>query len=763
MTQHVIKIGLAGNPNVGKTTIFNALTGKNQKVGNYPGVTVEKKEGVIKYGNYQLKIFDLPGIYSLTAYSTDEVVARNFLLDDKPDIIVDVVDATNIERNLFLCLQLRELDIPVLCAMNILDQAESMGIKINTVELSRLLDLPIVNTVGSAKKGIDNLLKEIVNLYESKAISDRKIYYGEAIEKEIANIEAIINQDGDFNRNYSPRWLAVKLLEKDTNANTKIALHQYFSELESTTQASIKTIEKKFQTDSEIVLSEQRYSYIHGAVTETVSRETQNKIQISEKIDKILMNKYLGLPIFLFILWAIFQLTFTLGEYPMGWLETGFGMLGSFATKTIPEGPLQSMVVDGIIGGVGGVLSFVPLIIILFILLSFLEDTGYIARTAFLVDKFLHIFKLHGQSFLPMILGFGCSVPAIMSSRTLRNSKDRIVTTMIIPFMSCGAKLPVYVLLAGAFFPKHAGNVVLSIYILGVVLALLTALLIKKLILKGESSPFVMELPPYRMPGLTSIARNTWQKTRQYLKKAGTMLLAASILIWAAVSYPKPSQKEAEYDKITTDYANNPVRVDSMTSSIAAYVSGDLSVDKIENATDRETLAKSLAEIKSGKTTIEKVAVERLSSLSKSYTEHIKSEDALEYSIAGRLGKVLEPLVKPIGFDWKIATSVVTGFAAKEAVVSTLGVLYKVGEDESESSNMGLREALRKDSTFNPLVGYILMIFTLIIAPCIAALSAIRAEVGWRWLAFGIGYTFLLAWSLGFIVFQIGSFFKLGI
>lgn len=709
-----IKVGLAGNPNTGKTTLFNAITGKNQKTGNYPGVTVEKKEGIIEYKDYTIRVFDLPGIYSLTAYSLDEVVSRNFIIDEKPDVIIDVIDATNIERNLYLCMQFRELGVPIVGAVNIYDQAEQMGIKIDLQTLSDLLDIKLVKTIAKKREGIEELLDSVINIFNQETSAYRKVFYGHELEKEIESIKTLINSDVDFVKSYSSRWLAIKLLEKDSNAYEKINLHKNQKEIKSALLKSIVNIEKHFQTDSEVVVSEHRYSYLHGAVSESVTRSKINKIQISEQIDSILLNKYLGLPIFIFILWAIFQLTFTLGEYPMNWLESGFTWLSQFASSVLPDGILQSLIVDGIIGGVGGVLSFVPLIIILFILLSFLEDTGYIARSAFIVDKFLHIFKLHGQSFLPMILGFGCSVPAIMSSRTLRSSNDRIVTTLIIPFMSCGAKLPVYVLLAGAFFPAHEGNIVLSLYLIGVFLALITALVINKVFLKGQSTPFVMELPPYRMPTLNSIGKNTWQKTQKYLTKAGTMLLAASILIWAAVSFPKPIQEGKKYDDLSETFVKNNINE------------------------------------------------ENLESLKTEYIEKYKAEEALEYSVAGRIGKFLEPIVRPIGFDWKIATSVVTGFAAKEVVVSTLGVLYRVGKDSDESS-ISLRQALQEDATFNPLVAYILMLFTLIIAPCIAALSAIKAEIGWKWLFFGIVYTFLLAYGLGYAIYQIGLFLNIGV
>jgi len=524
----------------------------------------------------------------------------------------------------------------------------------------------------------------------------------------------MIGQDNSFLRIYPKRWMAIKLIEKDLNVLQKIDSHCNAEMIREKSKECIKRIEAHFGRDSEIVVSEQRYAYVHGAVTEAVQKIERGGFQISEWIDKVLLNRIFGLPIFLFILWGIFQATFKIGEVPMGWMEALFSFLSEKASLAIPAGFFHSLVVEGIIGGVGGVFSFVPLIIILFLFLSILEDTGYMARAAFIMDKFLHIFGLHGQSFMPMILGFGCSVPAIMASRTLKSPKDRIMTVLITPFMSCGAKLPVYVLLAGAFFANNAGNVVMSIYLVGVVLALLSSILLRSTIFKGEETPFVMELPPYRMPTFVGISWHVFEKTWMYLKKAGTVILAASIIIWVITTFPILKEDPLKYEGLAKNY-------------------------KIENAGS-----------KIFETDIKK------------YVDAAKAEDKMEHSIAGRAGKFIEPVIRPIGFDWKIGISAITGFAAKEVVVSTLGVLYRIGTGEDEESE-SLRDAIRKDKAFNPLVAYNLMLFILIVAPCFAAQSMMGSEIGWRWVGFHFIYTFVLAWLLCFTVYKVGIAFGLGV
>lgn len=712
MSNKIVRIALAGNPNSGKTTLFNSLTGAHHKVGNYPGVTVEKREGVRTRGDRQYHFIDLPGVYSLTAYSIDEVVARDFILDEKPDIIVDVLDSTNLERNLYLCLQIQELGIPVIGALNMSDEAEAKGIQIDEKNLADTLGIPMIKTVGPKGSGTELLLDRIDQVNdrfrnrEAEHTAGRRINYREEIETKLEDLQKLIMEDANFSAKYPVRWLAVKLLEKDANAYTRLKEHTKAAGIEAAAQEATAWIDKHFGKDSEIIVSEQRYGYIRGAVQESVRIIKTIDFSLTETIDKVIMNQFLALPIFLFVLWSVFQLTFILGEYPMLGLENFFSFLSAVMEGVLGEGPLRSLVVDGIIGGVGGVFSFVPLIVILFFLLSILEDVGYMSRAAFATDKLLHAFGLHGQSIFPMMLGFGCSVPAVMASRTLKNPRDRIITVIITPMMSCGAKLPVHVLLAAAFFPDNAANMVMLIYAVGVVLALCSALVLKRTVLKGDPTPFVMELPPYRAPTLQGVFWHVWEKTWQYVKKAGTIILASAILIWAITSFPKYEMPDETYQELAhTFMAENP-------------------------ETDDETL--------------------------EAWLDTVTTQSGLEYSYAGRLGKLIEPIFRPMGFNWKFAAASVTGFAAKEVVVSTLGILYRIGTEEDEESE-GLREAIREDPDMSPLVAAVFMIFTLVIPPCFAALATIKAELGWKWLGFEVAFLLMLGWTLCSITFQVGS------
>jgi len=702
-----LKVALAGNPNAGKTTIFNALTGAHHKVGNYPGVTVEKREGSRTRNGRRYDFIDLPGVYSLTAYSIDEVVARDFLLDHKPDVIIDVMDSTNLSRHLYLCLQFQELGIPVIGALNMSDEAEGKGIKIDEKMLGDVLGIPMVKTVGPKGSGMDRLLDAVDAVADERAAGPVKsVRYGAEIEEKLERLESAIAGDSSFASRFPARWLAVKLIEKDDHAFDKLAGHSDGAGIAALAKEASAWIDGHFGKDAEIVMSEQRYGYIRGAVKESIKIEKKTDFSLTEAVDKVVMNRFLALPIFIGVLWSVFQITFKLGEYPMGWLESLFGWLGGVVSAALPEGLLQSLIVDGVIGGVGGVFSFVPLIVILFFLLSLLEDIGYMSRAAFATDKILHTFGLHGQSVFPMMLGFGCSVPAIMAARTLKSPRDRIVTILVIPFMSCGAKLPVHVLLAAAFFPNHAGNMVMLIYAIGVFLALGSSWILKRTALRGETTPFVMELPPYRAPTVSGVLWHVWEKTWHYIQKAGTIILASSVLIWAITTFPAYEPTDAELRGAQASFlAANP------------------------DATDDDVAAR---------------------------LETVTAELSLANSAAGTIGKFIEPVFRPLGFDWKLGVATVTGFAAKEVVVSTLGVLYSVGTEESEESE-GLREALRNDPNWTPLLAFVMMIFTLVIPPCFAALATIKAELGWKWLGFAFAFMMILGWVLGAAIFQIGS------
>jgi ferrous iron transport protein B len=699
-----LTIALAGNPNSGKTTLFNAITGAHHKVGNYPGVTVEKREGIRVRGSKQYRFIDLPGIYSLTAYSIDEVVARDFILDEKPDIIVDVLDSTNLERNLYLCLQFQELGIPVIGALNMSDEAEAKGILIDEKNLSQSLGIPLVKTIGPRGIGIDALL-DVIDASVIAPPDPHSIHYGGEIESRLEILQKLIAADTAFSARYPVRWLAVKLLEKDSNAYERLNEHEGAVQIEAAAREAVDWLDKHYGKDSELIVTEQRYGYIRGAVKESIKIVKHGDFSLTETIDRVIMNRFLSLPIFILVLWSVFQLTFLLGEYPMGWFESFFGLLSNFFLNVLPEGLLRSLIVDGIIGGVGGVFSFVPLIVILFFLLSILEDVGYMSRAAFATDKLLHTFGLHGQSIFPMMLGFGCSVPAIMASRTLKSRRDRIITVLITPLMSCGAKLPVHVLLAAAFFPGHAAGMVMLIYAAGAVLSLVAALVLKQTVLKGDPTPFVMELPPYRAPTLQGVLWHVWEKTAMYIRKAGTVILASAILIWAVTSFPSFSFSQEEtarvYDAISAEYPG----------------AGSEELD--------------------------------------SRFETIRVQAKLEYSYAGRLGHFIQPVFRPLGFDWKLAAASVTGFAAKEVIVSTLGILYRVGTEENEESE-GLRDAIAGDPNMRPLIALVFMLFTLIIPPCFAALATMKAEIGAKWVCFEIAFLLGLGWITGCIVYQIG-------
>lgn len=703
-TVKTIRIALAGNPNAGKTSMFNALTGSHHKVGNYPGVTVEKREGSLEYRDVIFHLIDLPGIYSLTAYSLDEVVTRDFVLDEKPDIVVDVLDSTNLERNLYLCLQFQELGIPVAAALNMSDEAEQNGLVINDAMLSRTLGIPMVKTVGTEGKGKEALLDAVLEAVE-KGSSGKMPNYGVEIEAKLTLLEAGLKSDTAFSDKYPPRWMAIKLIENDDHAIATLAQHAAGADLKAQAEEYRAWLSKHFGKDAEIIITEQRYGYIRGALKEAVKRVPRFKASVTESIDKILMNEFLGLPIFFLIIWGIFKVTFAIGEFPVQVLEQFFKGLSKVLLTALPAGLLRSLLVDGIIAGVGGVFSFVPLIVLLFLSLSILEDTGYMSRAAFLTDKFLHAFGLHGQSFMPLMLGFGCTVPAIMATRTLKSPRDRIATILAVPFMSCGAKLPVYVVLAAAFFTKNPGTVVMGIYGAGVILSMLSTVFLRKTVLKGQTTPFVMELPPYRMPTIRGIFWHVWEKTWHYVKKAGTVILAASVLIWVITTFPQVGYET----ELSSRFADEVRSAASGASS-----------EQLEHAVSTRL-----------------------------------AEYQLEHSIAGSIGKFLTPVLQPLGFTWKIGVALIPGFTAKELVVSTLGILYGAQIDGGDGAS--LQDALRSDPRMNPLAALTLMVFILVMPPCFASLATIRAEAGNRWMLFQVGYSLTLAWVLALVVRVVGG------
>ncbi len=708
-----ITIALAGNPNSGKTTIFNNLTGAKQHVGNYPGVTVEKKTGEKNYKGYKINIVDLPGTYSLTASSIDEVVARNFIIDEKPDVAVDIIDASNLERNLYLAVQLIELGVPLVLAFNMSDMAKAKGSKIDIELLSKLLGSPIVETVGYKNKGTDELLETILKVASKKDKSAIDIKYGEEIENELEKISKLIESKYILPEKFSSKWVALKMLEDDSEVIRKVKgeARDAYVEIKEQVSKSRKHLKNILRDDPEIAIADARYGFISGALAEAYEETEQDKITTTEKIDKVLTNRILGLPIFGLLMWLVFQFVFKVGAYPMDWIDMGFSKLGELFSTALPEGLINSLIVDGIIGGVGGVIIFTPNIILLFFCIAILEDSGYMARAAFIMDRIMHKIGLHGKSFIPMLIGFGCTIPAYMGARILDNKKDRLVTMHVNTFMSCGARLPVYILLAGAFFPKIAGNVIFSIYVIGIIMAILMAKLLRSTRFKGESSPFVMELPPYRIPTFKGILLHTWERTWLYLKKAGTIILAISIIMWILFTFPMIG---GNYSK---DY--------------------DAEIASIEQSFESDEIT-------------EEEYVEGINEI-----ESLKNAEALAYSAAGRVGRFIEPVFKPLGFDWKLAVASISGIGAKEVVVSTLGTLYSIEEANEESPS--LRENIAEE--YNPLIGYNFMLFTLLYFPCMAGMAVFRREAGRKEMWFQIGYTLLLAWVVGFIVYQIGRIF----
>ncbi len=706
MPKQTFTVALAGNPNSGKTTIFNNLTGTRQKVGNWPGVTVEKKQGHVKQNGYDITLVDLPGTYSLTAYSIEEIVARDFILDEKPDVVVVIIDASNLERNLYLATQIRELDTKVIFALNMVDVAQENKIKIDKKKLSELLDVPVVPMVGTRNEGTDLLLNTIISVADpTQRIThqSRRVKYGHEIEKAISMLETFIRKNSKDKIPYNPRWTAVKLLEDDkvvkervlngTGAHGTAILDEAFK--------GRRRIFDFFNDEPEIVMTDQRYGFIAGIIREVQKTSSENRVDISRNIDKILTNRILGIPIFICLMWGMFQTTFTLGAYPMEWLDSGVGWVGRTASRLLPPGIFQDLVVDGIISGVGGVIVFLPNIMILFFFIALFEDTGYMARAAFLMDKVMHLIGLHGKSFIPMLMGFGCNVPAIMATRTLESKNDRILTILINPLMSCSARLPVYILLAGTFFAANAGNVIFSMYLLGIILAIAIGRLFRTIFFKGEAAPFVMELPPYRVPTFKNLMLHMWDRSKIFLRKMGGIILVGSVIVWFLSSFPQNIQHSTPQ--------NRP-----------AEYSAEMTRD-----------AATIAEVK------EAWGVERM-----------------ENSYIGRLGKFIAPVFAPIGIDWRGSVAILTGLVAKELVISTMGVLYAAGDEENESE--ALQSALRK-SGMTSAAALSFMVFVLIYIPCFATIATIRRETNsWKWTFFSITYSTILAWIVAFIIYQGG-------
>jgi ferrous iron transport protein B len=716
-TRH-IQVALVGNPNSGKTTLFNHASGSKEKVGNYAGVTVDSKVAGYKQSGYTFSIVDLPGTYSIKSYSPEEIYIRNYIFENKPDIVVNIVDASNIERNLYLTTQLIDMGIQVVIALNMYDELEKKGDILDYASLSRLLGVPVVPTVSTKGKGIKNLFKEVIEVYENREPVVRHIHinYGTEIEDSISSIQSRIKIDENrtFTNIISARYLSLELLENDKEYSKNITRCVNSADIIDIARIESAKLEKLFSDPLETVITDLRYGFISGALKETLTPSKVEKLQKTKIIDDYLTNKYLGIPLFAFFMWLTFFTTFKLGGYPKHWLEIGTGKLSELISNSLPSGIFRDFLVEGIIGGVGGVIVFLPNIVILFLFISFMEDTGYMARAVFIMDKVMHKIGLHGKSFIPLFMGFGCNVPAIMATRIIESRRDRLITMLITPFMSCSARLPVYILFISAFFAKSQALVLLLLYMLGALFAVLSALFLKRFILKSVDIPFVMELPPYRIPTARSIYKHVWFRTGLYLKKIGGVILIASVIIWILTYFPRTVTFSRDYDAEISKVAN-------------------LNIDKNEK-----------------EVSINKLMLE------------LKSEKQSK-SFMGIIGRSIDPVMKPLGFDWRLSVSILSGLAAKEVVVSTLGVLF---QSDSHYNKASLVEKIQTQTDnsgnrlFTPLMAFSFMLFILTYFPCVGVVAAIKRESGsWKWASFVVIYTTGIAWLLSFTVYQLGSLF----
>ena len=747
------KIAIAGNPNSGKTTIFNALTSARQHVGNWPGVTVERKEGKFSFEDVSVTVVDLPGTYSLASYSIEETIARGYIIDEHPDVVVNIVDAANLQRNLFLTTQLIELGAPLVVVLNMMDMADEKGLEIDIATLGVLLGVPVVKMIGRTGQGLAELKQAIARV--ATAGTDKreiKIPYPRELEEEISSLTNELAYRKIARGRL--RWRAVKLFELDKTSTEKLAILPDSENLLAQIETAIQRIEGIYKETSRAIISHARYGFIQGALRECVRQTKTTPSDYSRRIDKVLTNKWLGLPVFAAILWLMFQLTYTIGAYPMDWIDSGVAGLMSSLGQLLPVGMLSSLIVDGVIGGVGAIAVFLPNIFILFFVIALLEDSGYMARVAFIMDRVMHSIGLHGKAFIPMIMGFGCNVPAIMGTRILESRRDRILSILINPFMSCSARFPVYVLVAGAFFPQQAGTVIFSLYVLGILAAIGSGKLFSRTILAGLSRPFVMELPPYQRPTGRSLILHTWERGIIFIRKMGTVILTGSILIWALGYFPRNVSLSKDYSlvesKILQQSMVNQKEIDlrfeqSVTSSRDRYSSLLIPFDE---CSEYQLLVRQKLALHANINANRDSLINDL--------RYGRMAETVEQKWIGRLGKLIVPVVAPLGFTWRESVALVTGFVAKEIVVSTYGVLFGVGSDVTEE-NVGIIENLRK-SGMTPLVALAFLVFTLLYTPCLATVAVIKRETGsWGYTAFSVIYSLILAWLLAFSVYQIGS------
>lgn len=727
--KHVIRVALVGNPNCGKTSLFNVASGSHEHVGNYSGVTVDAKEGRFEYKGYKFVLVDLPGTYSLSAYSPEELYVRKNLIDNVPDVVINVVDASNIERNLYLTAQVIDMNLKVVMALNMYDELKDKGDELDIKQLGYLLGMPVCPTVSRDGTGIPELFDTVIKIYtqsDPKLARHIHINHGAELEKSIDRIKLLLQKNQSLRDKYSTRYLAIKYLEDDKDIEKIIDTLPNRDEIISARVIEEQRIIDLLHTNTESAIVDAKYAFIQGALAETFKphQDATPRKTVTDKIDAIVTNKWMAFPIFIAVLYLIFQTTFAVGDYPMQWIDWFVGKFGDFVATFMAGGWLKDLVVDGIISGVGSVLVFLPNILILYFFISLMEDSGYMSRAAFIVDKLMHKIGLHGKSFIPMVMGFGCNVPAIMATRAIESRKSRMITIAIIPFMSCAGRLPIFVLLAGAFFPHNAALVLLGIYLLGIVLAILSAIVLSKFV-KDDDLPFVMELPPYRIPTAKAIWRHTWEKGQQYLQKMATTILICSVIIWFLGYFPKNKELIAAQEEYAT---------------LAQTPAGRLSANADEVDVNAATATK-------------QELMTRIDSLY-AYQQ--------ENSYIGQLGRMVSPALDPLGFNWKMDVGLLTGIAAKELVVSTLGVMYSEGAKVSEGHDMSedtqLQSALVNDVT--PAAALSFMVFILLYFPCVATFVAIKNETGkWRWAVACCAYTMAVAWIMSFIVYRLALIF----
>ena len=710
----IINVALIGNPNCGKTSLFNIVSGAHEHVGNYAGVTVGAKAGTVKYRGYKFNIVDLPGTYSLSAYSPEELYVMRYLNQEMPDVIVNVVVASNLERNLYLTTELIDMNRSMVIDLNMYDELERSKAVLDYEQLGRLLGVPVVPTKASTGWGVNKLLDTVIDVYEMKNRDVRHIHVKmrPEIEDGITRVKDIIKNDPSVSEHFSPRYLAIKMLEGDPEVKTLLESADSYPEIVKTREAETRRIEEDLKEDVAAAISANKYGFIQGALAETLEGDLLQEEKTTRIIDAVVTSKVFGFPIFLCVMFLMFWATFQIGNYPMEWIESLVAWISGLIGEHMTDGPLKDLLLDGIIGGVGGVIVFLPNILILYFFISMMEDTGYMAGVAFIMDKLMHRMGLHGKSFIPLVMGFGCNVPAIMSTRIIESRTSRLITILINPFMSCSARIPIYVLLVGAFFPAHGGLVFFCLYFLGIIVAVLTAKLMRRFWLKTDETPFVMELPPYRIPTMKAITRSMWDKARQYLSKMGGVILVASIIIWALSYFPR-----YDMEQVPESYRQSALA--DMPEDIRSQFDASQQDELVLNAYQQEN------------------------------------------SILGHIGKFVEPVVRPMEFGWKTTVSLLAGAAAKEVVVSTLGVLY-VGEDDEQmiSERISTPSPLTGEPPFTPVKALAFMVFVLLYFPCVATLAAIARETeSWKYALFSLSYNTLLAWVLAFLTFRIGMLF----